>query len=92
MKLKWLFTNFPDFSKSKYLLKNKFIKELRETKINCNRIVAYKYKFPICMNQETFVTIQLQKIFSLFNCPDSEFTWKLFQRYFRELILESWSL
>lgn len=87
-KLQWLFSNFPEKPK----IKDNLLKELRETKINVNRIVAYNYKFPLCMSKSTFIEIQTQKIFSLFNCPNSKYTWILFQRYFRELILESWSL
>ena len=40
----------------------------------------------------TFLKIQSQKIFSLFNCPNCKYTWRLFQRHVREMILESWSL
>ncbi|KAK8852979.1 hypothetical protein M9Y10_017976 [Tritrichomonas musculus] len=85
---KWIFQNYLD----KQEIRPDYIKELRKVKINVNRIIAYKYKFPICMSLDTFLIIQEQKIFSIYNCPNSKFTWRLFQRYFRELILESWSL
>ena len=44
------------------------------------------------MSIPTFLKIQAQKIFSLYNCPNSKYTWMLFQNYIREMILESWSL
>lgn len=44
------------------------------------------------MSVDTFLKIQAQKIFSLFNCPNCKFTWQLFQRYIREMILESWAI
>ena len=69
-----------------------FASKLKESRINVNRIVAYTYKYPICMSIETFLSIQAQKIFSIYNCPNSKYTWMLFQRYVREMILESWSL
>lgn len=61
---------------------------MREAKINVNRIVAYKYIFPVCMTKnKKNLNNSKTKIFSIFNCPNSQFTWKLFQRYIRELIL-----
>ena len=87
-KRNWIFSGYLNKQK----IDNKYIKELRKTKINVNRIVAYNYTYPICMTLETFLIIQEQKIFSLFNCPNCKFTWRLFQRYVREMILESWSL
>ena len=68
------------------------IQTLRKVKINVNRIVAYLFKFPICMTVDTFLIIQAQKIFSIYNCPNSIYTWRLFQKYIREMILESWTL
>ena len=65
---------------------------LRDLFINVNRNTAYNYEYPICMSVDTFIKIQLQKIFSLKNCPECKYTWILFQRYLRELILESWSI
>ena len=65
---------------------------LRDIETNVNRLTAINYKFPICMSVETFIDIQVQKIFSLRNCPECIYTKMLFQRYLRELILESWSL
>lgn len=44
------------------------------------------------MNIDTFLMIQAQKIFSLFNCPNCKYTWMLFRKYLLEMILESWSL
>lgn len=87
-KRKWIFSNYI----KEQSIDNDSLKTMRKAKINVNRIVAYKYVFPICMTKKAFLTIQKQKIFSLFNCPNSQFTWKLFQRYIREMILESWSL
>lgn len=60
--------------------------------ININRLTAVQYNFPICMEVETFLKIQIQKIYSLKNCPECKYTWILFQRYLREMILESWSI
>ena len=44
------------------------------------------------MSISTFLDIQSQKIFSIYNCPNSKYTWMLFQQYVREMLLESWSL
>lgn len=84
---KWIFDN--KIAKQDI---SKHIKTLRSSKINVNRIVAYRYEFPVCMSIDTFLSIQAQKIFSLFNCPNCKYTWMLFQRYVREMILESWSI
>ncbi|KAK8892270.1 hypothetical protein M9Y10_029495 [Tritrichomonas musculus] len=65
---------------------------LRATRININRLTSFNYEFPICMSIPTFLLIQAQKIFSLYNCPNCKYTWILFQKYIREMILESWSL
>ncbi|KAK8889422.1 hypothetical protein M9Y10_034168 [Tritrichomonas musculus] len=84
----WVFTGYLE----KQIIQEKDILKLREAKINVNRIVAFNYEFPVCMSNETFLRIQIQKIFSILNCPNSQFTWRLFQRYIREMILQSWSL
>lgn len=84
----WIF----DFNIGNQKIPKKNIETLRKSRLNVNRIVAYKYKFPICMSIETFLKIQTQKIFSLFNCPNSKYTWRLFQRHVREMILQSWSI
>lgn len=52
---------------------------MREARINVNRIVAYNAEFPIKMTIDVFLKIQSQKKFSIFNCPNSKYTWKLFQ-------------
>lgn len=44
------------------------------------------------MSYNTFLDIQSQKIFSIFNCPNCKYSWRIFQRYVREMILQSWSL
>lgn len=36
--------------------------------------------------------IQAQKILSIFNCPNCKYSWRIFLRYIREMILQSWSL
>ena len=69
-----------------------YIKKMREARININRISACNFEFPICMSVQTFLDIQSQKIFSLFNCPNCKYTWMLFQRYLQEMLLEAWSL
>ncbi|KAK8887859.1 hypothetical protein M9Y10_038918 [Tritrichomonas musculus] len=84
----WIFSG--DIKKQ--TLDDNDLRYLRRTQINVNRIIAYNFEFPICMSYETFLDIQAQKIFSIFNCPNSKYTWILFQRYVREMILESWSL
>ena len=84
----WIFSGFP----GKQVIDSSTLKELRSTKININRIIASNFVFPICMTKDVFLKIQEQRIFSLFNCPNCKFTWRLFQRYLRELILETWSL
>ena len=73
-------------------ISNKNIKILRSTRINVNRIDAFDFNFPIGMSISTFLDIQSQKIFSIYNCPNSKYTWMLFQQYVREMLLESWSL
>ncbi|KAK8885869.1 hypothetical protein M9Y10_041326 [Tritrichomonas musculus] len=84
----WLFSN----TVGKQSFDHEDAKKLKESRINVNRIKACNYKYPICMSIDTFLSIQSQKIFSLYNCPNSKFTWRLFIRYIREMILESWSL
>lgn len=61
---------------------------MRIAKINVNRSNAYNCIYPICMKVPTFLNIQAQKIFSLFNCPECKYSWKLFQQYIREMILQ----
>ena len=73
-------------------LTDDMIRDLRRPRITINRNVICNYKFPICMSIPTFLSIQAQKIFSLYNCPNCKYTWMLFQRYIREMILETWSL
>ncbi|KAK8864795.1 hypothetical protein M9Y10_010320 [Tritrichomonas musculus] len=73
-------------------LKSNQIEQIRKSRINVNRIVAYKYEFPMSMTYKQFLDLQAQRIFSLVNCPNCVYTWILFQRYLREMILESWSL
>ena len=87
---KWIFDENPEpIKKQQY---KKQLDKMRKAVINVNRFVACNFKFPVCMSCETFLEIQAQKIFSLVNCPNSKYTWILFQRYVREMILESWSL
>ena len=88
LKRRWIFDS--DMRSQK--ISREHIKKMRETRININRLKACNVKFPICMNIRTFLTIQAQKIFSLYNCPNCKYTWMLFQRYLREMILETWSL
>lgn len=84
----WIFSR--DMKKQE--LSHYQIKEMREARVNVNRIVAYNFEFPFIMSVETFLNIQAQRIFSLLNCPNCEFSWRLFQNYVREMVLESWSL
>lgn len=44
------------------------------------------------MKIKTFLKIQAQNIFSIINCHNCVYTWRIFKRYIRELIHESWSL
>ena len=84
----WIFAN--KYEKQEFNL-NQVI-ALRSSRINMSRIKAYNYEFPLKMPYSLFLKIQAQKIFSIYNCPNTKYTWQLFQRYIREMILESWSL
>ena len=90
--------NFPwIFNQNNDILKpEKFssfdIEQLNKAIINVNRRTAYNYNFPICMSIKTYHSIQLQKIYSLKNCPECKYTWILFQKYIKEFIFETWSL
>ena len=85
---KWIF----DINIKSQKIPTEDIKTMRSTLLNVNRINAYSFSFPLGMKYKTFLQIQAQKIFSLYNCPNSKYTWMLFQQYIREMILESWSL
>ena len=87
-KRKWIF----DSKIKSQKIKKEYIKQMRDARININRINAFNYQYPICMSIQTFLDIQAQKVFSLYNCPNCKYTWRLFQKYIREMILESWSL
>ena len=87
-KRKWLFEK----EKPRFVFEKDDIKQIRSAKINVNRITSYNFKFPMYMKVKTFLMIQSQKIFSIVNCPNSKYTGALFQKYLRELVLESWSL
>ena len=89
-KRKWLFDNSK--INQKIEISDKYLDEMRLSKINVNRIVAFKYMYPMCMSIPTFIEIQKQKVFSIFNCPNCKYTWILFQKYLQETILETWSL
>ena len=39
-----------------------------------------------------YFRIQSQRIYSLINCPNCLYTWKLISKYYRELVLEGWAL
>ena len=47
---------------------------MRNSKIAVNRFKAVNYEYPICMSISTFLKIQSQKIYSLYNCPNSKYT------------------
>lgn len=64
---------FEDIESKPNLDKN--IKDLRDTRINVNRIAACNYEFPLILSKETILKIQSQKIFSIVNCPNSKYTW-----------------
>ena len=83
---KWIF----DINIKSQKIPTEDIKTMRSTLLNVNRINAYSFSFPLGMKYKTFLQIQAQKIFSLYNCPNSKYTWMLFQQYIREMILESW--
>lgn len=91
----WIFTtisdSLADLKKAPKLNKDQ-IHQLNQAYINVNRLVAYNYKFPISLDYMTFINIQCQRIYSLKNCPECIYTWRLFQRYVEELLLESWAL
>ena len=57
-------------------LKNSLMKKmtkLREARINVNRIAACNYEYQICMSISSFLMVQAQKIYSLFNCPNCKY-------------------
>lgn len=84
----WIFTPFISYQK----IDKENLLNMRNSKITVNRFKAVNYEYPICMSISTFLKIQSQKIYSLYNCPNSKYTWGLFQKYIREMVLESWSL
>lgn len=84
----WVFHD----KKTKGKLKLEQIRDLNQYNINVNRKTAYQFKFPLCMNYETFLELQAQRIYSIKNCPECKYTWNLFRRYIREMIFESWSI
>ena len=63
-KREWIFSSRIKSQK----ISSDIIEKMRKIRINVNRIKAYHFKFPICMSYKTFLDIQAQKIFSLFNC------------------------
>ncbi|KAK8889049.1 hypothetical protein M9Y10_033792 [Tritrichomonas musculus] len=87
-KRRWIF----DSNIRAQKISKEYIQKMRNARINVNRIKVFNYEFPLCMDVSTFHLIQAEKIFSLFNCPNCKYTWMLFQKYLREMILESWSL
>lgn len=48
--------------------------QLRESVINVNRNTAFNYECPLCLSIDTFIKIQLKKIYSLMNCPECKYT------------------
>lgn len=64
---------FKDFEYTEPITKSDASK-LRESNININRITAYNIKFPICMSVKSFLGNQIQRIFSLKNCPECKYT------------------
>ena len=76
---------------SKYFT-NDFYAKIRNYTINVGRELAYKYKFPFGFNTVDYFKIQQQRIYSIINCPNSVYTWRLVSRYYREMVLEGWSL
>ena len=71
---------------------NNIVLNLRSIKINVSRKTAVEYEFPFGLDLDTYIDIQSQRILSLINIPNTKYSWKLIARYFRELVLESWSL
>lgn len=80
----WIFTSIGIEMEPKITEEQKLM--LNDTFFNVNRWNAVNYKFPICVKPETFIDIQIQRIFSLKNCPECKYSWMLFQRYMRELL------
>ena len=73
-------------------LEPQFYSTIRKYTVNISRQVAVQYKFPFGFNVYDYFLIQSQRIYSLINCPNCFYVWKLIARYFRELVLVSWSL
>ena len=88
----WIF-NDDEIKKDIYKnLPKDFFGKIRNYTINVARSTAVNYVFPFGFNQDDYFLIQTQRIYSLINCPNCRFTWMLIARYYRELILEGWSL
>ena len=88
-KRNWIFNANINYTK-KFSLEERQV--MRSTKLNVNRKTAFDFKYPICMDYQSFLDFQAQKIFSLYNCPNCKYTWQIFQQYVREMILQSWSI
>ena len=69
-----------------------FFGQIRSYTINVSRSTAIEYEFPFGFNIEDYFNIQKQRIYSVINCPNCLFTWRLVSQYYREMVLEGWSL
>ena len=74
------------------VLNDKFYQQIRRYTGNVSRQSAVNYVYPFGFNTADYFIVQAQRIFSLINCPNCKFTWRLISRYFREMVLQGWSL
>ena len=91
-KCEWIFDETKITEKSVNKLPSEFFINIRKYQSNVSRITAIEYEFPFGFTTEEYIHIQKQRIFSLINCPNCIYTWKLISRYYREMLLEGWSL
>ena len=85
----WIFYPKESF---KELPTNDQLLKIRKNEIVVSRDTASDFEFPVCLKLDRFINIQRQRIASLYNCPNTTFTWFMVAKYFRELVLVSWSI
>ena len=88
----WIFNEDIIKTNKDIKLEEREIETIRNYEINISRDTAIDFIYPFGFNCENYLTIQSQRIYSLINCPNCVFVWKLISRYYRVMILEGWSL
>ena len=89
---KWIFDDHLIDKNVYKKLSSEFYGKIRNYTVNVSRMTAVNYEFPFGFDMYYFFTIQAQRIYSLINCPNCVYTWQLIARYFREMVLEGWTL